>query len=101
MYLEKGTFSVPFLLFVFWEVSVMKIDDELYNKIFDESGSEKSEEKSVKDPVKVELNKNALSLSVYDWVNSIIIAIVAVVILLTFCFRLINVDGTSMEPNCY
>ena len=76
----------------------MKIDDELYNKIFDESGSEKSEEKSVKDPVKVELNKNALSLSVYDWVNSIIIAIVAVVILLTFCFRLINVDGTSMEP---
>lgn len=67
----------------------MKIDDNLYNDIFDES-----EEKPV---IKVKMNKNAGSLCVYDWVGSIIIAVVSVVILLTFCFRLIVVDGTSME----
>ncbi len=67
----------------------MKIDDKLYNDIFDES-----EDKSL---VKVKMNKNTASLCVYDWVGSIIIAVVSVVILLTFCFRLIDVDGTSME----
>ena len=75
----------------------MKIDNELFDQIFDES-EDNTVTQDLKDPIKVELNKNPVSLSVYDWVSSIIIAIVAVVVLLTFCFRLINVDGTSMEP---
>ncbi len=83
---------VPFLLSVFWEVSVLKIDDNMYNDIFND---DKPNESSV---VKVKLNTNQLSASLYDWVSSIIVAVVAVVILLTFCFRLIDVDGTSMEP---
>jgi len=95
--LKKGTSSVPFLLFNFWEVSVMRINNELLDQIFDESDDNFIEEE-LKEPIKVELNKNPVSLSVYDWVNSIIIAVVTVVVLLTFCFRLINVDGTSMEP---
>ena len=39
-----------------------------------------------------------VSSNIYDWVNSILVAVVAVVVLLTFCFSLIDVDGQSMEP---
>lgn len=64
----------------------------MYNEIFNE------DEHSKKDVQKIVINNNAVSLNLYDWVNSIIVAVVAVVILLTFCFRLIDVDGRSMEP---
>ncbi|MBQ7965219.1 MAG: signal peptidase I [Ruminococcus sp.] len=64
----------------------------MYNEIFNE------DEHSKKDVQKIAINNNAVSLNLYDWVNSIIVAVVAVVILLTFCFRLIDVDGRSMEP---
>lgn len=64
----------------------------MYNEIFNE------DEHSEKDVQKITINNNAVSLNLYDWVNSIIVAVVAVVILLTFCFRLIDVDGRSMEP---
>lgn len=70
----------------------MRIDDEMYNEIFNE------DEHSEKDVQKITINNNAVSLNLYDWVNSIIVSAVAVVILLTFCFRLIDVDGRSMEP---
>ncbi len=76
----------------------MKIDDELYNEIFDESKDDSKSDVNKKPTVKVELNKSAVSSCVFDWVNSIIIAVVAVVLLLTFCFRLIDVEGKSMEP---
>lgn len=88
---------VPFLLSIFGEVSVLRIDDEMYNKIFDESDDLNSDVKDVK-VTKVKLNNNNVSSNLYDWVSSIVVAVVAVVILLTFCFRLIDVDGTSMEP---
>ncbi len=74
-------------------MSNLKIDNEMYNEIFDEV--DYSNEASEK--LKVKLNNNTLSNCLYDWTSSIIVAIVAVVILLTFCFRLIDVDGTSME----
>ena len=64
----------------------------MYNEIFNE------DDHSEKDVQKITINNNAVSLNLYDWVNSIIVAVVAVVILLTFCFRLIDVDGRSMEP---
>lgn len=64
----------------------------MYNEIFNE------DEHSEKYVQKIVINNNAVSLNLYDWVNSIIVAVVAVVILLTFCFRLIDVDGRSMEP---
>ena len=73
-------------------MSILRLDDELYNEIFDE------EEHEVKEVQKVKLNNSLVSANVFDWVNSIIVAVIAVVILLTFCFRLIDVDGTSMEP---
>ncbi len=70
----------------------MRIEDEKYNEIFLDEENEKA-------PVqKIAINQNVVTLNLFDWVNSIIVAVVAVVILLTFCFRLIDVDGTSMEP---
>lgn len=38
-------------------------------------------------------------LSCFEWMESLIIALVAVVILFTFLFRVVTVDGTSMLPN--
>lgn len=75
----------------------MKIDDNMYNEIFNEDDVEdtSSDTNSVE---KIQLNNSIISSSIYDWVSSIIVAVVAVVLLLTFCFRLIDVDGTSMEP---
>ncbi len=70
----------------------MRIDDELYNEIFDE------DERSDVEVQELKLNNSIVSANIFDWVNSIIVAVIAVVILLTFCFRLIDVDGTSMEP---
>ncbi len=70
----------------------MRIEDEKYNEIFLDEETEKA---SVQ---KITINENVVTLNLFDWVNSIIVAVVAVVILLTFCFRLIDVDGTSMEP---
>ncbi len=65
----------------------------MYNEIFNENQDIEVENKE-----QLKLNSNAVSSNLYDWVNSIIVAVIAVVILLTFFFRLIDVDGTSMEP---
>lgn len=70
----------------------MKIDEEKYN---DSLGEDTTEELVV---TKVNLNSNPISTNIYDWVSSIIVAVIAVVVLLTFCFRIIDVDGRSMEP---
>ena len=70
----------------------MKIDEEKYN---DSLGEDTTEELVV---TKVSLNSNPISTNIYDWVSSIIVAVIAVVVLLTFCFRIIDVDGRSMEP---
>lgn len=79
----------------------MKIDDKMYNEIFSEDDNDFDVNKKSKvesDEVEeIKYNHNVVSASIFDWVNSIIVAVVAVIILLTFCFRLINVDGTSME----
>lgn len=69
----------------------MKIDNEMYNETLEE-------EVTATDVTRIKLNENVVSSNIYDWVNSIIVAVVAVVVLLTFCFRLIDVDGQSMEP---
>lgn len=70
-----------------------KIDlDEYDVDIYDEHFGEDEEE-----IVNVEPNKSGVITSVYEWTNSIIVAVVIVVLLLTFVFRLINIKGTSME----
>lgn len=46
---------------------------------------------------KVAPNNSSATNTLYEWIHSIVVAIVIVVLLLTFVFRLINIDGTSME----
>lgn len=53
------------------------------------------------DSVPVEVNSSRLALAGFEWGHCVISAIVIVVILLTFVFRLINIDGTSMLPTLY
>ena len=65
----------------------MKIDDQMYDEIF-------SEEDSID---KIKLNKSGLVATIFDWVGSLISALVVVLLLMTFLFRVIDVDGTSME----
>lgn len=47
--------------------------------------------------VRVQPNNSSATVAVYEWVHSIIAAIAIVVVLLTFVFRLINIQGSSME----
>ncbi|WP_283607535.1 signal peptidase I [Faecalispora anaeroviscerum] len=44
---------------------------------------------------------SAFTVSCFEWVDSLVMALVAVVILFTFLFRVVTVDGTSMLPNLY
>ena len=46
--------------------------------------------------IKVTPNTCKVTNAFYEWGHSIIVAFVIVVILLTFVFRLINIDGSSM-----
>ncbi len=48
------------------------------------------------DVIKVKANSSPVANMFYEWSHSIIVAIVIVVLLLTFVFRLVNIEGTSM-----
>lgn len=50
------------------------------------------------DAQEVEVNNSKLANLSFEWGHCIISAVVIVVILLTFVFRLINIDGSSMLP---
>ena len=42
--------------------------------------------------------KKSPYFELYDWMDCIVYSVLVVVLLLSFCFRLIGVDGTSMVP---
>ena len=44
------------------------------------------------------LNPSKIVNTVFDWIGSLLIALVCVLLVMSFCFRVIDVDGTSMEP---
>ena len=46
----------------------------------------------------IQLNPGKITNTVFDWLGSLFIALVCVLLVMTFCFRVIDVDGTSMEP---
>lgn len=50
------------------------------------------------DKVVITLNSGKVTGTVFDWLGSLLIALVCVLIVMAFCFRIIDVDGTSMEP---
>lgn len=77
----------------------MKIDDRLYDKIFADEEEAKPSHKSRKDEVvTIQLNKSEVTSTVFDWLGSLFMALICVLVVMTFVFRVIDVDGTSMEP---
>ncbi len=46
----------------------------------------------------IKLNTNTVTATVFDWLGSLFAALVVVLVIMTFCFRIIDVDGRSMEP---
>ena len=44
------------------------------------------------------LNPGKVTNTVFDWLGSLLIALVCVLLVMMFGFRVIDVDGTSMEP---
>ena len=74
-----------------------KIDlDEYDVDIYDEKYGLEEEE-----IIEIEPNNSKAINSAFEWTHSIIAAIVIVVLLLTFVFRLINIKGSSMENTLY
>lgn len=73
----------------------MKIDDEMYDEIFSDDEDGVIDENGVQT---IELNRSGVTATVLDWIGCLLAALVWVLILMTFLFRVIDVDGTSMEP---
>lgn len=73
----------------------MKIDDEMYNEIFLDEEENSVDENGIQT---IELNQSNAVATILDWVGCLFAALVWVLILMTFVFRVIDVDGTSMEP---
>jgi signal peptidase I len=47
---------------------------------------------------KIKLNQSEVVATVFDWLGSLFMALVVVLLIMTFGFRIIDVDGKSMEP---
>ena len=73
----------------------MKIDDEMYDEIFNEDKDGTIDENGIQT---IELNRSGVTATLLDWIGCLLAALVWVLILMTFLFRVIDVDGTSMEP---
>ena len=46
----------------------------------------------------IRLNNSAATATIFDWLSSLVVALVVVLVVMTFFFRIIDVDGKSMEP---
>ena len=46
-----------------------------------------------------EKRSRQLAAPAYDWISAMIVALTVLVLLFTFCFRIVGVDGESMVPS--
>ena len=74
----------------------MKIDEKKLDALFEEPDA--ASEKTDGEVVKIKLNKSVVTSTVFDWLGSLFMALICVLILMSFFFRIIDVDGPSMEP---
>ena len=75
----------------------MNIDEKKIDALFgDEAPEDIPEEKS--DVITIKLNKSTVTSTIFDWLGSLFMALICVLIVMTFFFRVIDVDGPSMEP---
>lgn len=72
----------------------MKLDDSKFDEIFAEDAPAATSDEIQK----VQLNNNEIVATVFDWMGSLFIALVCVLVVMAFLFRVIDVDGQSMEP---
>lgn len=77
------------------EMCSLKIDHAKLDELFLED----------KDPAdeapygsQIKLNQSEAVATIYDWLGSLFMALVIVLLVMTFGFRIIDVDGRSMEP---
>jgi signal peptidase I len=61
------------------------------------------DEKSIGDAVQTnnEFKQGSGVLNCFEWVESIVTALIIVVVLFTFLFRIVTVSGPSMQPNLH
>ena len=78
------------------ELSYLAIDQKKFDELFPQQDQEP--EKKPAEPPKEKNNNAGLVATVYDWLGSLFMALVVVLLLMTFGFRIIDVDGKSMEP---
>ncbi|MDK2802977.1 MAG: signal peptidase I [Oscillospiraceae bacterium] len=50
------------------------------------------------EPTTSEIKKTGIKKEIFEWVEAIIFSLVVVVLIFTFVFRVVGVDGRSMEP---
>lgn len=74
----------------------MKIDEKKLDALFDEDALEDSSGKD-DEVITIKLNKSTVTSTLYDWLGSLFTALICVLIVMTFFFRVIDVDGPSME----
>ena len=72
------------------------MDDEKNTLLSDSIVKQDEEEQNNTMNSQVEVNSSGAVACIYDWVHCLLIAVIAVVIILTFFFRMVNVDGESM-----
>ena len=72
----------------------MKFDENKLNELF----LEDTVEDDAPYGSKIKLNQSELVATVFDWLGSLFMALVIVLLIMTFGFRIIDVDGKSMEP---
>ena len=71
----------------------MNIDKNLLDELFIEE-----DEAPAQDKIEIKLYQNEVATTIFDWLSSLLMALVAVLLVMTFGFRVIDVDGQSMEP---
>ena len=77
------------------EMCSLKIDQEKLDQLFLDD-SEPVDEAPYGTQIK--LNQSEAVTTIYDWLGSLFMALVIVLLIMTFGFRIIDVDGKSMEP---
>ena len=74
---------------------IFSYDEELEH--IDDDMTELTEQEELVSPPS---HSSVMSLA-YDWLKAMIISVMTVVLLLTFVFRLVTIDGSSMENTLY
>ena len=71
----------------------MKFDENKLNELF----LEDTVEDDAPYGSKIKLNQNEAVATIFDWLGSLFMALVIVLLIMTFGFRIIDVDGKSMD----